>query len=365
VPTNDSPPTGGAPSPAHQRLFAMAPLKGAIYKPSPSNYAGPASGGVYYDSDFGNDDFKQLWGPTGRNDLAKLKAAGVNFIHLYDWNQPGSGRNHRAFLDSAKANGISLNVPISMYYVNEVRANNPNISTWMNSFLSEVYPGKERHPAVVMWSIGNEFDNNSGLSADDIARAAKAVVAAEDRLGIPEAERVAITSPVTFGIFAPSPVEGAGATLQIKAAFERQGLGAVWKNRYVAAVNFFKTPSEISSWVSTRFPLAVPNTPFMLFEFGQPIGAAAPTEAAQGTYYANLLNAVKPNWRKGNFLGQCVFSYVNEAWKSGPGETTYGVYRIAKANASTGRTTGGQTYPIDQLAEKPSFTAMKNVYLAK
>jgi len=84
---------------AIQRVVDLRPLKGIAYKPSPNDYDGTGTG-FYFDSDFANDDFKQLWGPDngGRDDIGNLHSAGVNFLHIYDWNQPGSGRNHTNLL---------------------------------------------------------------------------------------------------------------------------------------------------------------------------------------------------------------------------------------------------------------------------
>ena len=97
--TEEHLPGGGNPTPpAIARLIGISPLQGVAYKPAPSNYNGDGTG-LYFDSDFCNTDFRELWGPAGRDDLKKLKDVGVNFLHIYDWNQPGSGRDHRSFLD--------------------------------------------------------------------------------------------------------------------------------------------------------------------------------------------------------------------------------------------------------------------------
>jgi hypothetical protein len=350
-------------SPAIQRVVALRPLKGLAYKPSPSNYNGNGQG-LYYDSDFCNDDFRQLWGPTGRDDIGKLAAAGVTFLHIYDWNQPGSGRSHRSFLDYCAQKGISVAVPVSAYYVTQVQQNNPSAASWFANMVAEVYPGGTRHPAVVMWSLGNEFDNGGlGQTADGIARTAKAILAAEDAANIPDSERIAFTSPVTFGIRGASGVEGADAVNELRTFFSVNGIASAYTTRFIASVNSFNPGSDLQAWATNRFPQATNNIPFCLFEMGKEIGGDVQTEDQQGAFYAAQLSAMMPI-ASGSipYLGQCVFSTVNEAWKGGT-EATFGVYKIRGPGAAgTGTTANGQTYPIDTWAEKPSFASMKNAY---
>lgn len=355
--------TAGPVPAAVQRVANLRPLRGLAYKPSPSNYDGTGTG-LYYDSDFANDDYKQLWGPTGRDDIGKLAAAGVNFLHLYDWNQPGSGRNHTNFLNYCNQKGISVAVPVSVYFVMEVANGDPNIPGWFDNMVTEVYPGGTRHPAVTLWTLGNEFDEGGeGQTADAIAQTAAAIVAAEDRAGIPDTQRIAITSPVTFGIRGGTGVEGADAVLQLKQAFSDQGLSDVFTTRFIASVNSFNPGSDLGPWASTRFPQATGNIPVCLFEMGKEIGGDVQSEDQQGAFYAQQLAATLPIAKgTGSFLGACVFSTVNEAWKLGT-EATFGIYRIdAPGGLGTGTTTSGQSYPIDSFAQKPNFASLQTAY---
>jgi hypothetical protein len=348
---------------AVQRVANLRPLRGIAYKPSPSDYLGNGQG-LYYDSDFANDDFRQLWGPTGRDDIGNLAAAGVNFLHLYDWNQPGSGRNHANFLNYCGQKGISVAVPVSVYFVMEVANGDPNTPGWFDNMVTEVYPGGTRHPAVVMWSLGNEFDEGGeGQTADAIAQAAAAIIAAEDRAGIPQDQRVALTSPVTFGIRGGTGVEGADAVLELKQAFANRGLSDVFTTRFIASVNSFNPGSDLGPWASTRFPQATGNIPVCLFEMGKEIGGDVQTEDQQGNFYAGQLSATLPVAQgTGAFLGQCVFSTVNEAWKGGT-EATFGVYKIGTPGGlGTGTTMNGQPYPLDALTQKPNFSSMQSAY---
>lgn len=355
--------------PAMQRLLDLRPLKGAIYKPAPSDYDGTGTG-FYYDSDFTNDDFKRLWGPSGRDDIGKLAAAGVNFLHIYDWNQPASGRTHTDFLDYCHQKGVSVAVPISAWYVQQVQ-NNAAPSWWFDRFVEEVHtiyvpgiPNGKRHPAVVMWSIGNEFDKGSlGQTADGIAKTAKAIINVERRAGIPASEQLAITSPVSFTVRGATGVEGADAVLQLRQAFEANGIGGEFARRFIASVNSFNPGSDLGPWASTRFPQAADHIPFCLFEMGKEIGRDVKTEEEQGAFVAAQLAAVMPLAKgSGPYLGQCVFSTVDEAWKGGT-EATFGIYRIDEPGGDGwGGTTTGEGYPIDRLVEKPAFASMRKAY---
>ncbi len=365
---------------AIQRVVDLRPLKGIAYKPSPNDYKGDGNG-IYSDSDFTNDDFQQLWGPdnSGRNDIGNLASAGVNFLHFYDWNQPGvpMNRNHANFLNYCQSKSISVAVPISNWYVFQVQTNSSIYqqygTAWFDNFVREVYPNGKRHPAVIMWSLGNEFNQaNSPQTAQGIVQTAQAIIAAELKAGIPESERIAFTSPVSYmANGSTTTVEGAGAVLILKDAFNSAGLSTVFTNRFIASVNTFNPGSDLGPWAQTRFPAAVPNVNFCLFEMGKEINPDDPqslvkNETQQGEWYTDQLAATLPIAEgTGPFLGQAVFSTVNELYRTGT-EATYGVWKInVNGGWGTGTTTSGngsQSYPIDSWTAKPSFTSMQQAY---
>lgn len=367
---------------AIQRVVDLRPLKGIIYKPVPNDYDGTGTG-IYSDSDFTNDDFQQLWGPNnGRDDIGNLASAGVNFLHFYDWNQPGApmNRNHASFLNYCHTKSISVAVPISNWYVLQVQTNSSLYqqygTAWFDNFVREVYPNGKRHPAVVMWSLGNEFnEDNVPQTAQGIVQTAQAIIAAEDRASIPAIERIAFTSPVSYRANGSiTTVEGAGAVLLLKDAFNIAGLSTVFTNRFIASVNTFNPGSDLGPWAERSFPAAVPDVKFCLFEMGRAIDPVPPSlvrdETQQGDFYKDQLAAtLKIANEGGPFLGGAVFSTVNELYKitpAGAQEATYGVWKInVNGGLGTGTTTSGngsQSYPIDSWSEKPSFTSMQQAY---
>ncbi|MBX7133190.1 MAG: hypothetical protein K1X67_10985 [Fimbriimonadaceae bacterium] len=368
---HDVPPTR-ADNAAIQRLIALRPLRGVGFQPAPSDYKGDGKG-QYFDSDFYNEDYKQLWGPQGRNDIGNLRAAGVGFIHPYDWNP--TGRNHKPFLDYCAAQNMCVAVPFSNYIITQMKNGNGAVQGWINNIVGEVYSGGTRNPSVILWTLGNEWDNTGGFfQPADIARLAQMIINAEDSLNIKQEDRIAFTCPVTFGVKFGNPVEGAGATLQLRDGFAAAGMSTVFQNRFVACVNSFNPGSDLGPWAATRFPQATNNIPFIMYEVGKEIGGVVNgtyspdygdvhDEAQQGGFYAAQIAALMPSTKTGPFLGFSMFSTVNEAFKGGT-EATFGLYKISVPNARQGRTTKGENFPIDTWAEKPSFTAMKNAFLS-
>lgn len=357
-----------------QRVVSLRPLLGAIYKPTPSDFAqkGTGQGSPYEDSDFCCEDFRDSWGPTGRNDIAQLKAAGVNFLHFYDWNDPNftSGpnnfdRRHRNFLQYCANNGMTYAVPISNYAISN------NRSDIVGNIVRELYNGSQRWSGLVMWQIGNEYDANN-FDPAVIARTAKQIADVEDQLGILESERPAMTSPVTFGLNGGS-IEGVVKTQALENAFDAAGLTKLWTGRWIASANSFNPGSDLARWIP-QFQQAI-GIPFCLFEVGKEIGGVlngvyspdygdVHDEQQQGAFYAAQLAAVLPFAKDSTslYLGQCVFSFVNEAYKGGT-EATFGVYSLGAPSGRQGTfAKNGWTYPLDNYVEKPSFTAMKNAY---
>src|SRR5262249_10178701 len=157
---------------------------------------------TYYDTDFYNVDFQLLWGPgpsnTGRNDLATLKAQGINFLHLYNWNPQ---RDHGSFLDAVVANGMKLMLPISNYtdclIVGGCQGVAPGAGSYQNAYnnvqaiFNQAYPngGKTPHPAIGAWGVFNEYDYNN-INPVNIAFVIQAILQLEANAGIPAANRL-------------------------------------------------------------------------------------------------------------------------------------------------------------------------------
>ncbi|MDQ7826117.1 MAG: carboxypeptidase regulatory-like domain-containing protein [Candidatus Eremiobacteraeota bacterium] len=365
--------TGAYPS-AIQRVYDLRPLKGLGYTPGPSDYKGDGTG-YFTDSDFWNNDCQDLWG-TGtksRDDIGTFAQAGVNFLHLYDWNQKGSGRIHTNFLKYCQDKGIYVMVPISNWYLDH--RNDSGNDAWWPNFVAEAYPGGTRHPAVLMWDFGNEWDNYTDDSyrngkAQAVVDVVKKIIAAEDAAGIPDSERIAIIAPVTTGTWYNNGTMGAGATNKMKELFESNGLSTVFQNRFIAAVQGFQDGSAFSKWIGTDFPAAMKAInggkviPFMLTEMGWQINGTPDdaAEQAQAAKYEEQLKAVMPfahgNDDLGPFMGTCVHQAVNAHWKSGT-EATFGCNKIDVAggiNPSNGK------FPVDSWKQKPNYAKMKQYY---
>ncbi len=358
--------TGGTTYPtAIQTVANISPIKGICYNPSPHDFKGDGQG-TYYDADFCNDSCAKWWGTVngeGRDDLRKLSEIGVNFLHVYSMNQSGSGRNHINFMNYCNSLGMHMAFSVNTYYVSHLY--DPQVNTWFDNFVSEAYntTTKVRHPAVVMWCVGNEYDlGQDGQTADLIAKTVVKIIEAENRAGIPEANRIAITSPVSFGTFGDPSNPGIVKIKELKAAFDNNSLSTVWTNRFIASVNPFNSGSYLQAYIQRAFPEQLPGLPFCFFEMGTAIGANGVTdELGQATYIdSQLVNVLPLAGKNGPFFGTCIFETVNEplGYKQGQ-EATYGIYKISNPASTDGQ------YGVDTWAEKPSFSIVRTNYLSK
>jgi hypothetical protein len=84
----------------------------------------------------------------------------------------------------------------------------------------------------------------------------------------------------------------------------------------------------------------------------------------QGTYLGEMLarsTALQAKYPR--FLGQTIFEYTNETWKTPLTEQRFGLYELqAQAAPFTGRTTAAASYPVDTRAARPQHTAVVNNY---
>jgi hypothetical protein len=111
--------------------------------------------------------------------------------------------------------------------------------------------------------------------------------------------------------------------------------------------------------------------PFFFAEMGIPIpGGGIVDEQGQAEFVLAQLKATQP---RRNFLGRCVFQFLNQsAMKTGT-EATFGMTKYAPppppprtARIPAGYTPGGgETYPVDALTQKPLYRSVSSVYLGK
>jgi hypothetical protein len=369
----------------HKGMFAMAfsvtnldrlvPIQGVCYSPAPSDDT-PAPPQRFFDTDFTNSAFPLLWGGatkdgvTGRDDLGTLAAAGVNFLHLYNWSvppAPGSApgqyqRNHLPFLSAAKAAGIRVMVPVSNYFMGEIaNGNGDTVKADIQAMVAEVYDGHTTLPdSAAMWSISNEFDLATTFSADDVATAMLYLTEAETALGIPADDVLPVCAPVSFAAAGGLP-PGIQAMQTLKAAVAANtGLPSdFWTRRMVGALNSFNSGDYLATYISTTFPEYFADLPFFLSEMGINTDPSR-NEAQQAGFVADQLAHTGAS---GNFLGRCVFQFLNQtAMKTGT-EATFGMTKFDNGTTPPPTGTipagyvpgGGETYNVDVLKKKPLF----------
>ncbi|TQV88817.1 hypothetical protein [Aliikangiella coralliicola] len=359
--------------------LALSPIQGVCYQPTPSDDT-PVPLPKYFDSDYYNSDFSLLWGTSarGRNDLNNLSTnLGVNFVHLYNWSvppAPGSTpgdyqRDHVPFLNACENEGIKVFVPISNYFLEQINQGNTQVKSQIKSMVTEVYAaGASTKPnGAAIWGIGNEYDLATSFTAADVATAISYLLDAEKGLGVPSSNLLPITSPVSFAVHSIPNAPAISALQTLQQAFTAAGLTSTWDDRFIASVNSFNTGSFLKNYVDTTFPQYFPDLPFFFSEMGinlVPNGYPS-TEKDQADYVADQLKNTAPS---GNFLGTCVFQFLNQSAVKTGTEATFGAYKYSGNISEYGAIPagyvpgGGEQYPVDSLTAKDMVASITQAY---
>ncbi len=354
-----------APAAAAAPGTELAPIKGVAYQPAPSDYT-PCQSCPYFDTDFANDAFKELWSSEGggRGDLAALQGLGVNLVRLYNWNPQ---RDHLGFLNEAHRRGIRVVVPISNYFVLTDGRALPDI-------VRQVYvdesgrPSKTPHPAVVAWSVGNELDLAGGDDPDRLrdrlrpaGAAIAALVRAEDALGA--ARRLPVSVPVSFATFGEPVAAFAALRTLLDVIRAEPGLGdAFIAQRHLPAVQTFNPGRDLHDWLE-RFAREFPGQAVWFSELGVATQNACggfappcePSEGQQAAYIAAQWREAPPGSAGGAYLGGAAFEFIDEPWKGGT-EATFGLARFA----GEGRFRPVRDFRVDELVPKPAWDAFRD-----
>jgi hypothetical protein len=370
---------------------------GMNWEPTPSNYTSLPAPTQYGDTDFANDDFVALWNldsnNVGRHDLLVMQQMNVNTVKMYNWSVPAPNgywmRNHVNFLKLAGQLGLSVIVPISNYFTGMAynqRTGNSNpggpqytsgvdLQQWMLDIVTEIYQGGAPGP-VIMWAIGNEFDNSAVgaygyCEAQDIAQIASYIVAAEATLGISQANVLAFTSPVTTAITPINPsipsnnppyntLMGGCAIDALIQAFNTALGASVTTSRFLASVNSYQIGQQLADY-NAQFPQVFPGLTFFYGELGfSAAGAGGDTTQQQNVsnQFTEIVGFATPG---SPFYGACCFEYSDELWKGPPNssETMFGLYTFSGTLIGTS-TEGnhapvwGASYPVDQFTPRPA-----------
>jgi hypothetical protein len=377
------------------------PMIGMNWEPAPSDYNGLPAPTKYGDTDFANADFQMLWSSEAlnegaRNDLGRIAGFGCNTIKMYNWSVPAPNgywmRDHKSFLTAAANAGLTVIVPISNFFTGTAynnRTTNANpagpssstqLASWITEIVTEVYANNIASGPVVMWAIGNEYDNsNNGAygycEAQDIAMIASLIIAAEASLRIRVASVLPFTSPVTTAIYpvnksishtkpATNAIMGQYAIQALSDAFSTAEIPAT---RFIASVNSYQTGAQLTTY-NSAFAAAFPGMYWFYGELGWSHANGGKTTQADNLYdqFSTILPLAKA--AGSTFLGACCFEYSDELWKgaSGSSEVEFGIYTFpANGKPKTAyegehSPVNGASYPIDEFVARPavaSFTA--------
>ena len=339
------------------KAFGLDDIRGIAYKPGPLAFDGSQNpkkqGGsyfenikdgldvkytIYYDSDFYNSDFDQLWSGNngGRDDLRRFKEKlNVNFVHLYDWNPgtqagaPNGGkmRDHIPFLNYANSLGIKVTIPISNDQMKNAYCTQNKTLAQQNAqnMFNEIYgaSGTTQHAAAGILKIFNEPDVSECKNVRFVADACAIWKSLEDQRGVPDANRLPIIFPVTFGDSNGMP--GGGMLPAWQAISGNSQLGeAFWRERIIYATNPFNDGNFMKSWLTTTVPAwfaqnGIPaETPIMFAEYGRSSDESnPPDEQGQATWVDGQFSLVQTK-PVPQFLGACLFLYDTQFWKAKP-----------------------------------------------
>jgi hypothetical protein len=362
---------------------ALFPMRGSAYVPAPSDDK-ETPPQKYFDSDFTNSSFPLIWGKTngGRGDLSNFADLKVNFLHLYDWSVPPSPgqepgeyqRSHLSFLNECAANNIKVYVPISNYFLEQLHTTkNENdrkkVKGFIKAIVTEIYNGgKSPHKAAGIWGIGNEFDLAGGFTVTDVVNMIQILIEVENSLNIPPNSLLPITSPVSFADPTHKNIPGIIAIQQLHESFKAANLESVWNTRFIASTNPQNNGDYIRRYIHSTFPSYFPNLPFFFAEMGVPIepDSEINTEEKQAKW---VLSQIENSHPGNNFLGACIFQFLNQTTLKTTFETTFGMTKPS-GSFTTGTIPqkyvpgGGQTYRIDKLIKKPMYQSVKKGFSA-
>ncbi len=373
------------------KAYGLDDIRGIAYKPGPLAIDGSQNpqkeGGsyfenikdgvdvkytIYYDSDFYNSDFDRLWSGNGggRDDLRRFKEQlNVNFVHLYDWNPgtqagaPNGGkmRNHIPFLDYANSLGIKVAIPISNDQMKTAYCTGNTSLARLNAqnMFNEIYGvGTRPHPAAGVLKIFNEPNVSECKNMALVADACAIWKSLEDVRAVPDANRLPIIFPVTFGISNGMP--GGGMLPAWQAIRDNGSLGeAFWRDRIIYATNPFNEGSFMRNWLTETVPAwfaqnGIPaETPIMFAEYGRSSDESNPqNEQGQATWVSEQF-AILQNKPKG-FLGACLFLYDTQFWKAPPEPNFTGTDFVVNSGGTSKWPLPASDFPVNQKYWNPN-----------
>lgn len=371
-------------------LTQIRRIKGIAYDPRPSNFEENPDN-MYFDDDFYNQDFCQLWGNKTsvgcsqkpdkfRDDLMTMKNIGVNFIRMYDWNWQ---RDHEGFLEYAADMGIRVTVPF---------CNGCMATETAEKIIEDInsYSDKAKS-AIALFIVGNEL---AGF-LDFVPQTLNAIKGASGSLS-----NVPICTPIKTNGSGKEAVV-ANALIDTKKVFD------VYKNnsmedRFVACVNFYgiglpgsmeKPAQQLEDFVDGMLArgqlLANNSIPLVLSELGVfLVGGPAldnnmcitaniePNAGGDQSLQAMWLDEVLA---KSNDLvsanplyrGSAVFQFMNKNFTSVCAlDKDLGIFSLdqpampwqGEARNNNGNPPTDPPYPIDTLNQTPRFMPVMNNY---
>ena len=300
--------------------------------------------------------------------MADMLSLGVNFIRVFNCNPGGPVsnplRNHQAWLDWIVNQG-GKRIFIGAAFANGLRAT-AEAQLVVDQFNGFSAASKAQ---VAAWLVGNEISPTDPFTPQTLA-----VIKASAR---PPLDTLPICVP-----FQMSSIQDALSKVQqSREQFVAAGVG----DRFIACFNFYglgqaaatKAPeAQLTEFIDGFFADSYVTTngiSLLLTEFGINFDGSSGVEpnaggdaAKQGQSLSamlaqsKVLQATYPR-----FLGQAIFEYTNESWKTPLTEANFGLYGLTpQAPPLTGKTTipSNPAYPVDTRVIRPQHQAVVDNY---
>jgi hypothetical protein len=248
------------------------------------------------------DYFTSGYSALYQRDLPLLRAMGANTIRLWGWNNTA---DHTHFLDAAYNGGVNPIYVIVTFWMGPGTygdlCDGATRATVKANFRTMVATAKN-HPAVLMWSIGNEL-NADWMYGSQLGCLFSLI---EEMASEAHAEEGSTAHPVT------TPLMDSNLIGTIDQYDDSVPSLDIW------SANVYRGISFGSLFVDYQ---AVSDKPLAILEYGidarDNVGGSE-YEATQGTYARTLWNEIRAN--SAVCIGATLMAYADEWWK---GESSY------------------------------------------
>lgn len=320
--------------------------------------------------DFCTENFDEIW----RRDLPQMKHLGVNFLRLYHWNPEGN--SHNTFVAQCGRLGLRINLPIVL------PASDDMSETSLRHVHKCVDDALKLTPVVTMYTILNDYNTSKECTIDHVKFVIEALLQYEKRRGLSPERMLPIAVPITL----EERIHESSAMQDIFNLARQLGI----VDRLINCVNIRKSAVDMRTFIKHNYKIGASyeKVPLLIGEYGCASGMSGLKEQAstlkeQWTTMAATLSQRRtrsPKSKKSmirdfirrhprlarlfqsdksyHLLGGCLYTWVEAPFEEETDRRTMGLC-VLRPTGRTITTSGGQTYPADELDMKPAFQTLR------